>query len=340
MLQLGRSYVPNYSHGDLDLSDLHYNRWNIESDNDIKLAITKRYVDHNTKNNTKYHYTPSQTDPDEKYIKYFDKTLTSLLKDEDEIIHRKDWARFDDFIGESLEVLNHPVFTKMQEYIRENVNKTSDILIVKTCGKRKPYSQSPSYKNITTLKGQIGIKGFYDGCVLSESGVIPIDCDNDYSHCYPYRYYDWEPDNTPSEIMPQVKEKMESYLRDYVIANNYKKVAIIATPNQELYLNICRDLQEKLPEVDFYFAYNDANLDKFANVIKDLMDSEAFENAKRGMVYRYAESHQVIIDIVKHFNGTNDIIEMFEEDQNARRRKRYVSRKRSEAKAASLDDEW
>ena len=110
MLLQPHGYSPSFAKGAVDLSNYTYERWNPEDDNAIKLALAKRHLTANKGILYKCLTPQPSRETDEDFIKYFDESMAPLLREDDEIIKREDWPRYEDMLGEKLEILNHPVF--------------------------------------------------------------------------------------------------------------------------------------------------------------------------------------------------------------------------------------
>lgn len=259
------AYTPVFKEGNVDLSEFDYPRWEQQCpfvDDDIKLKIVKRFICYNktstsprTIKGTNIKVTKNSTD--EEFLKYFDCQFADLLDPQREIIKRKDWAVFDDLCGESLEILNHPIFEKMAEYIRNNSKQQSDFLVVCSCGHKKPYSTSQYFQGYTTPLRYPELKNAFDLVVLSNSGVIPINEGNDFSFCYPFRYYDWNHGVEESKGLKQsVEDKMYFYIKEYIKSKNYKKIAISSRETYDSYIHIFNKLKDDFPEIEFLWVYD------------------------------------------------------------------------------------
>jgi hypothetical protein len=260
-------YYPDFIRGEIDLSKYNYARWGNPTDNEIKKQLVKKFLDPGSRVSTQrfYHFdkkviTPES--PDDLLFGYFKKSMCQLIKPEDEIIKRKDWAEYQALLGESLEILNHPIFEKMASYIRSNNNKRSDNLLVFSCGHWKPYSQSKNFYS-TQLFYKLTPENLkcFDTVVLSETGVIPISPGNDFSFCYPFRHYDWNPKSESKEIKREAEDKMYFYLSSFIKEQGYKRVSI--SSRSQTYLNILKRLKEDFPEVEVNWIQTEENINVF-----------------------------------------------------------------------------
>ena len=304
-----KNYVPEFEKGSIDLSNFDYPRWNPKDDNEIKIKYIKRYLEFNT-------FTPASRKrkvfiqnliknglpENEVYVKAFDKMSYPLIPDSMEVIKRKDWAVFEDLLGEKLEILHHPVFTEMHKYICDHFKRKSDILIVRECGKKKPYRFNEVMKNLVSIKKKVPeLKKVYDFAVLSNSGVVPLDEGNDFSFCYPFRYYDWNHGVEEAKgIRQDVEDTMYNYLSNFIKKTGYKKVAILSKDTSyPSYINIYHRLKKDMPELDVYWAANDENVDRFV-ARGGLNTRPASRNLLR---FRYISGTYAVLDVLKYFKA-------------------------------------
>lgn len=300
------NYMPVFTHGVIDMSNFRYPRWENITDDDIKLKVAKRYISENTEvSNWKIHRLPdgrvvTSSSSNQDFIDYFNIRMAPLLPDSDEIIKRKDWAQFETLLGETLGILNHPVFEKMAGYIRENNNQQAEALVVSSCGRRKPYSRSQLIQGLMAAPRHFpGIKGLYDVAILSNSGVIPVSEGNDFSFCYPFRYYDWNHSVEEERgIITEVENKMYFYLKQFLMANDYKNVAIIAKMVYPSYYNIYKRLSSELTDINFFFAMDEDHINRFVNLIDYRGDAVKIAGRRR----RYQQSSHIVADIMDYFN--------------------------------------
>lgn len=300
-------YVPRFERGSIDLSKFDYPRWNPKDDNEIKIKYIKRYLKFNAfligckkRNEYVQNLIKNGLTEDEAYVKAFDKMSYPLIPDEMEVIKRKDWVVFEDLMGESLEILHHPVFTEMHKYICENYKRKSDILIVRECGKKKPYRFNEVMRNLVGVKEEVPeLKKIYDFVVLSNSGIVPLDDGNDFSFCYPFRHYDWNHGVEEAKgIRQEVEDTMYNYLLNFIKATGYKKVAILSKDTSyPSYLNIYHRLQKDMPELDVYWVANDENVDRFV-ARGGLNTKPSLRNSLR---FRYISGTFAILDTLKYF---------------------------------------
>lgn len=297
-------YRPVFKHGVIDMQGYAYPRWQNISDDDIKLKLAKRYISENNRVSTwKAHRLPdgrnvTADSSDNDFIDYFNQRMAPLIPDDDEIIKRRDWACYETLLGERLDILNHPVFEKLAEYIRNNNKMQSDTLVISSCGKRKPYSRSPLIQGLITSPRKFPeLRGAYDLAVLSNSGVVPVSDGNDFSFCYPFRHYDWNHSKEEEKgIIKDVEDKMHFYLREFLLKNPYKNVAIVAKTSYPSYYNIYKRLSDDLSGVNLFFAADEGNLNKFA-AIAGYLDNVRTAGRKR----RYGMSTHIVADILDHF---------------------------------------
>ena len=302
-----KNYVPDFERGTVDLSKYDYPRWNPKDDNEIKIKYIKRYLNFNTflqgcAGRLKFvrDLIKSGVSEDDAYVQAFDKMTLPLIPDSMEIIKRKDWAVFEDLLGEKLEILHHPVFSEMHNYICEHHKKRADILVVRECGKKKPYRFNEVMIQFETVKEAVPeLKKLYDFVVLSNSGIIPIDEGNDFSFCYPFRYYDWNHGVEEKKgVRQDVEDKMYFYLTNFIKKTGYKKVAILSKDTSyPSYINIYHRLQKDMPEIDVYWAANEENVDRY--VARCNVKSESA--SKNSLRFRYISGTFAVLDILKYF---------------------------------------
>lgn len=260
-------YTPVFKEGNIDLSEFDYPRWDA-NENDIKLKLAKRYVCfnrtscalHTMRNGAKV----KKDSSDDMFISFFDERFDPILPQEREIIKRKDWAEFETLMDEKLDILNHPIFEKMAEYIRENSKQQSDYLVVCSCGHKKPYSKSPYFQGYTKALKCPELKNAYDLVVLSNSGVIPINEGNDFSFCYPFRYYDWNHAKEEQKgIKQDVEDKMYFYIKEYIKSKSYKKIAISSRETYDSYIHIFNKLKNEFRDIEFMWVYDKDEIGKW-----------------------------------------------------------------------------
>lgn len=185
---------------------------------------------------------------DNKKIQYVIQKLGNIIPDEDEIIHRKDWAKMDSLIGESIEILHHPVFKIMNEYIINNYSQRSDNLLICSCSSRKPYSKAINYSKYLKIPN-------LDTIVMSNSGVIPINNHFDMSIKYPFRYYNWDHMKESNELKKEEENFMYECAEKFINNTSFKKIAFISKPQQmyENYYNVYERLKTTFPDIQFEY---------------------------------------------------------------------------------------
>lgn len=229
------------------------------TDDEIKLSLYNNIYGHNLNETTReqlkffgYNKEGSKSLDDSIKIKIFDKFQTPIIPDEDEFIHRKDWAPLESLLGCTHEILHHPIFKIANEYIINNYIQNTDTLIVLSCSKSKPYSLNNlfgSYKLIS------------DTVVMSNSGIIPINEGNDFSFCYPFRYYNWNHmDEFKTKGLLQAEEDFMYWsLYNLLKVTEYKKIAFVAYPANYYpnYLNVMNRLEKNFSEIKFHYSPSD-----------------------------------------------------------------------------------
>lgn len=255
-----------------------------------------------------------------------------LIPDSMEIIKRKDWAVFEDLLGEKLEILHHPVFTEMHKYICEHYKRKSDILIVRECGKKKPYRFNEVMLPFESVKKAVPeLKKLYDFVVLSESGIIPIDEGNDFSFCYPFRYYDWNRNVEEKKgIRQDVEDKMYFYLTNFIKKTGYKKVAILAKGiSYPSYINIYHRLQKDMPEIDVYWVASEENVDRY------VARCNVKSISNNSLVFRYISGTFAVLDILKYFKvKIPNLFLKFMDDLEKRHSKKVQKKEKIKAQKA------
>lgn len=189
---------------------------------------------------------------DEEKIKYTLNKLGNVISDEKEFIHRKDWACMDDLIGESIEILHHPVFKIANQYIMENYKQKNDSLLFCSCSSKKPYSKAVNYRKYLKIEN-------LDTIVMSNSGIIPINKENDVSFNYPFRYYNWDHMKEHGILKQEEENFMYDCAKKFLIKYHYKKVAFLTKPKHmyDNYYNVYMRLKKDFPEIKFNFLIDE-----------------------------------------------------------------------------------
>ena len=197
-------------------------------------------------------------------IQYVIQKLGNVIPDSDEFIHRKDWAYMDDLVGESMEIINHPVFKIAHEYIIKNFKQQSKNLLICSCSSRKPYSKALNYTKYIKIKN-------LDTVVMSNSGIIPINKHFDVSDKYPFRYYNWDHMNEHGELKKAEEDFMYNCAENLLLNNKFEKVAFISKPKHmyDNYYNVYVRLKNKFPDTQFKYIIEGEVWDHLISTFKE-----------------------------------------------------------------------
>ena len=236
--------------------------------------------------------------PDEDKIKIFDAFQAPLIPDEDEFIHRKDWAPLGSLVGCTHEILQHPVFKMANEYIVNNYTQNTETLIVCSCSKSKPYRRNTLYAPYRKIS---------DIVVMSNSGIIPINDGNDFSYCYPFRYYNWDHmlEYETEGLLKAEEDFMYWSLYNLLKVTNYKKIAFIAYPVDYYpnYFNTMNRLMKDFPNIEFHYCPSDEEFNELLSIFK------VADKAHRGLALQRIKSSRLIQNSVRRFLGLPELIE-------------------------------
>lgn len=214
--------------------------------------------------------------PDDVKINYAADKLGWVIPDSKEFIHRKDWALMSNLIGESLEIIHHPVFKIANEHIVKNFKQTADVVCFFSCSCHKPYSENSNYKKYKNMSE-------FDSIVMSNSGIIPIGSkihpENDFSKNYPFRYYDWNHGVEEGQLKQAEEDFMYYCAKNLLSVTNYKKVAFwTSPPNQyDNYYNVFNRLKKDFPEKEWLFLLDEEVVEYLRQKYKKLMYLRKFQ---------------------------------------------------------------
>ena len=205
---------------------------------------------------------------DEK-IRLFDKYEKGIIPDREEFIHRKDWMPLNTFQEVNDKWFDNPIFEMANDFICNNFVQKSKCLCIISCSKSKPYSENHMFK---------WYKKKCDTVVISEPGIIPISDTNDFSYCYPFRYYNYDLDvqhkfeGLYEKKIKFVTKQTSNFLKKF----NYEKVIFVAQPPS---------LRKDFYEINNNLANEFKNI-KFDYIIDDKLFEEIrktfFPNPKNG----------------------------------------------------------
>ena len=206
----------------------------------------------------------------EEKIRIFDKYEKDIIPDSEEFIHRKDWMPLSTFQEVNDKWFDYPIFEMANDFICNNFVQKSKCLCIISCSKSKPYSENKVFKWYSK---------FCDTVVISEPGIIPISESNDFSYCYPFRYYNYNfVEQHKFEGLYEKKIKfVTKQTSNFIKKFNYEKIIFVAQPPRLV--------------KDFYEIYNNlANEfknNKFDYIITDELFDEIyrtkFPNSSPGM---------------------------------------------------------
>ena len=205
----------------------------------------------------------------EEKIRLFDKYEKGIIPESEEFIHRKDWMPLSTFQEVNDEWFDNPIFEMANDFICNNFVQKSKCLCIISCSKSKPYSENPVFK---------WYKKKCDTVVISEPGIIPISDTNDFSYCYPFRYYNYDLDvqhkfeGLYEKKIKFVTKQTSNFLKKF----NYEKVIFVAQPPS---------LRKDFYEINNNLANEFKNI-KFDYIIDDKLFEEIrktfFPNPKNG----------------------------------------------------------
>lgn len=205
----------------------------------------------------------------EEKIRLFDKYEKGIIPESEEFIHRKDWMPLNTFQEVNDKWFDNPIFEMANDFICNNFVQKSKCLCIISCSKSKPYSENHMFK---------WYKKKCDTVVISEPGIIPISDTNDFSYCYPFRYYNYDLDvqhkfeGLYEKKIKFVTKQTSNFLKKF----NYEKVIFVAQPPS---------LRKDFYEINNNLANEFKNI-KFDYIIDDKLFEEIrktfFPNPKNG----------------------------------------------------------
>ena len=188
---------------------------------------------------------------DEK-IRLFDKYEKGIIPESEEFIHRKDWMPLNTFQEVNDKWFDNPIFEMANEFICNNFVQKSKCLCIISCSKSKPYSENPMFK---------WYKKKCDTVVISEPGIIPISDTNDFSYCYPFRYYNYDLDvqhkfeGLYEKKIKFVTRQISNFLKKF----NYEKIIFVAQPPglRKDFYEINNNLANEFKNIKFDYIIDD-----------------------------------------------------------------------------------
>ena len=188
---------------------------------------------------------------DEK-IRLFDKYEKGIIPESEEFIHRKDWMPLNTFQNVNNKWFDNPIFEMANEFICNNFVQKSKCLCLLSCSKSKPYSENPVFK---------WYKKKCDTAIISEPGIIPISDTNDFSYCYPFRYYNYDLDDQHKfeglyeKKIKFVTKQISNFLKKF----NYEKVIFVAQPPsmRKDFYEINNNLVNEFKNIKFDYIIDD-----------------------------------------------------------------------------------
>ena len=188
----------------------------------------------------------------EEKIRLFDKYEKGIIPESEEFIHRKDWMPLNTFQKVNNKWFDNPIFEMANEFICNNFVQKSKCLCLISCSKSKPYSENPVFK---------WYKKKCDTAIISEPGIIPISDTNDFSYCYPFRYYNYDLDDQHKyeglyeKKIKFVTKQISNFLKKF----NYEKVIFVAQPPgmRKDFYEINNNLANEFKNIKFDYIIDD-----------------------------------------------------------------------------------
>lgn len=188
---------------------------------------------------------------DEK-IGLFDKYEKGIIPESEEFIHRKDWMPLNTFQQVNNKWFDNPIFEMANEFICNNFVQKSKCLCLLSCSKSKPYSENNMFK---------WYRKKCDTAIISEPGIIPISDTNDFSYCYPFRYYNYDFDvqhkfeGLYEKKIKFVTKQISNFLKKF----NYEKVIFVTQPPsmRKDFYEINNNLANEFKNIKFDYIIDD-----------------------------------------------------------------------------------
>lgn len=188
----------------------------------------------------------------EEKIRLFDKYEKGIIPESEEFIHRKDWMPLNTFQEVNNKWFDYPIFEMANDFICNNFVQKSKCLCFISCSKSKPYSENPVFK---------WYKKKCDTAIISEPGIIPISESNDFSYCYPFRYYNYDfADQHKYEGLYEKKIKfVTKQISNFLKKFNYEKVIFVAQPPgmRKDFYEINNNLANEFKNIKFDYIIDD-----------------------------------------------------------------------------------
>lgn len=205
------------------LADLNESGDSPTTDNAIyyKIGMHKwNWVSKNNKNKDRLvrKYNISGSNKRNGIISWAKDTMTPILPDKEEIIHRDKWD-LDGLIGETEYQLMHPHYWTLCSWILKSHKRKRDVLTVFECSNSKPYVTSKIRKHIFTDR----YRAFSDMACMSNPGIIPLE----HSQFYPYRYDEWDHFAEKPDIAKKYTWVCAARFLTYIKKLGYKHVIIV-----------------------------------------------------------------------------------------------------------------